>query len=94
MSIEVITVSTKGQIALPAEIRKRMSINQGDKFAVYDAGDTILLKRLSVPTEEEFKQWLEAASEWATSTVLTEAQVSDIIKEYRAEKREKKGKKK
>ena len=93
MSIEVITVSSKGQIALPAEMRKRMSINQGDKFAVYDAGDTIMLKRLSVPTEEEFKQWLEEASDWATSTGLKAAQVSDIIKEYRAEKREKKKKK-
>jgi len=93
MSIEVITVSSKGQIALPAEMRKRMYINQGDKFAVYDAGDTIMLKRLSVPTEEEFKQWLEEASDWATSTELKAAQVSDIIKEYRAEQREKKKKK-
>ena len=35
MSIEVITVSSKGQIALPAGMRKRMSISQGDKFAAY-----------------------------------------------------------
>ncbi len=43
MSIEVITVSSKGQIALPAGMRKRMSINQGDKFAAYEDGKSLCL---------------------------------------------------
>ncbi len=49
-----------------------------------------MLKPLKVPSEEEFKMWLDEASEWASASGLKEAQVSDIIKEYRAEKRVKK----
>ena len=90
MSIEVITVSSKGQIALPAGMRKRMSINQGDKFAAYEDGNVIVLKPLKVPSEDEFKMWLEEASEWASASGLEEAQLSDIIKEYRAEERARK----
>ena len=90
MSVEVITVSSKGQIALPAGMRKRMSINQGDKFAAYEDGNVIMLKPLKIPSEEEFKMWLEEASDRASTSGLKEAQVSDIIKEYRAEKRAKK----
>lgn len=41
MSIEVITVSSKGQIALPAGMRKRMSISKGYEFAAYDDGNVM-----------------------------------------------------
>ena len=90
MSVEVITVSSKGQIALPSGMRKRMSINQGDKFAAYDDGNVIMLKPLKIPSEEEFRLWLDEAAEWAAASGLQESQVSDIIKEYRAETRAKK----
>lgn len=89
MSVDVLTVSSKGQISLPVEMRKRLSIKQGDKFAAYDAGDVILLKPLKLPTEEDFMLWLDEASEWAKKNDLQESQVSDIIKKYRAEKKAK-----
>ena len=89
MSVEVITVSSKGQISLPSGMRRRMSIKQGDKFAAYEDGEVIMLKPLKVPSEDEFKMWLNEAAEWASATGLNESQVSDIIKEYRAEKRAK-----
>ena len=32
MEVQVITVTTKGQIAIPVNIRKQMSIEPGDKL--------------------------------------------------------------
>ena len=86
MSVDVLTVSSKGQISLPIEMRKRLSISQGDKFAAYETGDVIMLKPLKLPSEKEFLKWLDSASVWASETGLLESQVSDIIDEYRAEK--------
>lgn len=87
MSVEVITVSSKGQIALPAEMRKRMSINKGDKFAAYEDGNVIMLKPLKLPTEDDFKAWLSEAQEWATSVDLTENDIDEAINSVRGRKR-------
>ena len=89
MSVDVLTVSSKGQIALPIEMRRRLSIKQGDKFAAFDNGDVIVLKPIKLPTEDEFMLWLNEASAWAKNVNLQESHVSDIISEYRAEKRAK-----
>ena len=89
MSVDVLTVSSKGQIALPVEMRRRLSIKQGDKFAAFENGDVIVLKPIKLPTEDEFMLWLDEASAWAKDINLQESQVSDIISEYRAEKRRK-----
>ena len=47
MSIDVLTVSSKGQIVLPAEMRKRLSIGSGAKLAAYASDDVIMLKLIS-----------------------------------------------
>ena len=89
MSVDVLTVSSKGQIALPVEMRRRLSIKQGDKYAAFENGDVIILKPIKLPTEEEFMLWLNEASAWANNIDFQESQVRDIISEYRAEKRNK-----
>ncbi|MEE8167665.1 MAG: AbrB/MazE/SpoVT family DNA-binding domain-containing protein [Candidatus Hydrothermarchaeales archaeon] len=43
---EVVSVSSKGQIVIPKEIRDAMGIVKGEKFAVISDRDAILLKRL------------------------------------------------
>ena len=88
MGVNVITVSSKGQISLPAEIRKELSIVQGDRFAAYASGDTIILKKVQVPTEEEFKHYFDELQEWAASVGYKEDDVNDIIKEVRKRNRE------
>ena len=87
MAIDVLTVSSKGQIVLPASIRKTMSIGIGDKLAAYASDDFIILKVLRMPTAEEFKAKLDEAQAWASSVGYTEAEVNDIIKAKRESKR-------
>ena len=43
MAAPVVTVSSKGQIVIPAEIRKSYGIEPGQKFVVVDMGDHISL---------------------------------------------------
>ena len=86
MGVEVLTVSSKGQISIPLEIRKKMSIARGDKIAIYASGDVIMLKPIKIPSEDDFEQLLDEAQEWAASVGYTEEDVNDIIKSVRAEK--------
>jgi AbrB family looped-hinge helix DNA binding protein len=87
MSIDVLTVSSKGQIVLPAEMRKRLSIGSGAKLAAYASDDVIMLKLITIPTERDFSERLDEAREWAASVGYQESDVNDIIKEVRRKKR-------
>ena len=87
MEAQVLTVSSKGQISLPASIRKQLSIDKGDKLVAYTSGDVIMLKALHLPTIEEFEKSMDEAQDWAASVGYEESDVNDIIKSVRAEKR-------
>ena len=80
---ELITVSTKGQIAIPVKIRKKLNIENGSKLIAYVYGDTIMLKILKVPSAQEFKETMDKAQEWAKSVGFEESEVDRIIKEAR-----------
>ena len=87
MSVDVLTVSSKGQIVLPAEMRKSMSITTGDKLAVYASDDIIMLKAIKIPTAKEFEKKLDEARDWAASVGYKESDVDKIIKSVRKKKR-------
>ncbi len=38
MDADILTMSSKGQISIPAKIRKEMSVSIGDKFVIYLQG--------------------------------------------------------
>lgn len=87
MSTQILTVSTKGQISLPVNIRKLLSIDTGDKLAAYVSGDVIMLKTLKLPSTEEFETSLDEAQKWAASVGYNESDVNSIIKSVRKKKR-------
>ncbi len=87
MGLNLLTVSSKGQIVLPAAIRKELHINSGDKLAVYSEGDIIMLKPIHMPTKDTFLSMLDRAQEWAASVGYSEQDVNDIIKESRSRKK-------
>ena len=89
MSVDILTLSSKGQIVLPVGVRKSMSLRNGDKLVMYSEGDIIMLKPIQLPTEEEFKAELDEAQKWAASVGYTESDVSTIIKETRDSMRKK-----
>ena len=87
MAVDVLSVSSKGQIVLPVEMRKKLDIGTGAKLAAYAMGDIIMLKPIVVPTEEDFKKSLDAAASWAKDAGYIESDVDDIVKSYRKSKK-------
>lgn len=87
MDMQVLTVSSKGQISLPVDMRKKLSISTGDRLVAYAHGDTIMLKAIKLPTVEECKAVMDEAQAWAASVGYEEKDVDDIIKSVRQRKR-------
>lgn len=51
--VELIKMSSRGQIVIPQEVRNKMKLKEGDAFAATGSGDTLLLKRVKMPSKEE-----------------------------------------
>ena len=86
MDTALVTVSTKGQIVLPANIRRSLSISDGDRLAIQMVEGVIMLKPVKVPTAEDFKRWMDEAREWAATAGYTEEEVPEVIKSVRRKK--------
>jgi AbrB family looped-hinge helix DNA binding protein len=87
MGVDVLSVSSKGQIVLPVEMRRELEIGAGAKLAAYVLGDIIMLKPINVPTEDDFRKSLDEASDWAKKVGYKEEDVNDIIKSFRKNKK-------
>ncbi|MBP5091410.1 MAG: AbrB/MazE/SpoVT family DNA-binding domain-containing protein [Bacilli bacterium] len=83
MPVQVITMSTKGQIVLPSEMREALSLEAGSKLAVFYEEGTILLKPIIVPSADDFRESLRKAQKWAADAGYVESDVKDIIREIR-----------
>ena len=53
MSIETVKMSSKGQIVIPQDIREELQVDTGTVFAVMGSDDTIVLKKMEVPSKEK-----------------------------------------
>ena len=47
MEAELTRISEKGQIVIPASLRKTMKINKSDRFLVFEKDGIIILKRIT-----------------------------------------------
>ena len=82
MDADMTVMSEKGQVVIPSRIRKRMNAAKGTRFAVIDAGDGILLKRMKTPTKAELLKDLQAITHEVSmelkSRGITEKEVIEI----------------
>jgi AbrB family looped-hinge helix DNA binding protein len=53
--MSIATMSTKGQIVVPKEIRDRAGIDPGDKIEISLDGQTVQLKKLGQPQRHHLK---------------------------------------
>ena len=64
--ITKITVSEKGQITIPKEVRDRLGISKGDKIIVYMKDDEIILKK---PEKKKLTDILKGHTRWGVKGV-------------------------
>lgn len=76
--VQITTTSPKGQVVIPQGIREQMSIKSGTKFAVYGRGDTIIFKRITLPTIKDFERLAKFGREFAKRKGIREV---DVLKD-------------
>lgn len=77
---ELVTMSSKGQIVIPKGLREDLRFGKGSSFAVFGKEDTIILKKVDVPSATEaFEKIHKFGVELAKKRGLKEEDVENII---------------
>ncbi|MDO8623655.1 MAG: AbrB/MazE/SpoVT family DNA-binding domain-containing protein [archaeon] len=84
--IEMATVSSRGQICIPNNIRDEMGIKEGSKVLFALTGDSLIMKKVSIETFREITMPLKEA---VNKSELKESDIPKIVHRFRAEKRAK-----
>jgi len=91
MAVEMIKMSSKGQIVIPQEIRAEINASEGTIFAVISGKDSIVLKKVAIPSKEdlinELQNIAKEGAKRAEKLGIKESDVSDLIHKRRIEKR-------
>ena len=79
-------MSSKGQIVIPEEIRKALHLKAGTRFVVLGEGDVVVLKTITPPSSDEFKEIILRARQAAYESGMKPDDIQETIEETRSEK--------
>jgi len=77
---EVTTVTSKGQITIPSKLRDQFGLEQGTKLMVVPTEYGLILKKVDLPSIEEFQQRVEDRTE---TVEMSLDEVSQLVHEAR-----------
>lgn len=82
-TFEVTSLSSRGQIVIPQGIRDRLSLYEGERFIVIGEDDTIVLKKLEMPSFKGFDKLLKKTREFTKMKKIKPNDIDEAIKRVR-----------
>ena len=84
--LEITSMSSRGQVVIPLDIRQQLKLKEGEKFMVIQQGEMLILKRVMPPSKAEIEEMFRRSHEHAKKHNLTEKDMWDAITRVRAKK--------
>ena len=79
-------MSSKGQVVIPENIRKRLKLKTGSQFVVVGEKDVVILKAISQPSMEEFDTLIAEARRQGKQAGLKRSDIAAAIAKVRDRK--------
>ena len=76
-------MSSKGQVVVPEEIRKRLGLKTGTQFLVVGEKDVVILKAISPPYMKEFDELIAQARKRVRQAGMKRSDVAAAIAKAR-----------
>jgi AbrB family looped-hinge helix DNA binding protein len=80
-------MSSKGQVAIPENIRKQLNLKAGAQFVVVGEKDVVILKKISPPSLDEFGDLIAEARKKGKQAGIKKRDISDAILKVRERKK-------
>lgn len=85
-SLSTTKMSSKGQVVIPEEIRKKLKLKPGAQFVVIGDKDVVIFKTISPPSIEEFDKLIADARKQAKQAGMKKSDIKTAINKIRAQK--------
>jgi len=79
-------MSSKGQVVIPENIRKRMNLKAGAQFVVVGEKDVVILKNISPPSLDEFGALIAEARKKGRQAGIKKSDIDDAVLKVRGKK--------
>lgn len=80
-------MTSKGQVVIPEETRKRLGMKPGTQFMVLESADALIFKVIRPPSMEDFDKLLAETRQQAEKAGLKRSDITEAVKSVRAEKK-------
>ncbi|HLC32777.1 MAG TPA: AbrB/MazE/SpoVT family DNA-binding domain-containing protein [Candidatus Nanoarchaeia archaeon] len=81
--IETTSMSSRGQVVIPQAVRNMLHLSPGEKFIVLGEDDTIVFKRLEMPSFRGFDALVNKTRSFAKEKGITEQDIAEAVKRTR-----------
>ncbi len=85
-NIATTKLSSKGQVVIPENIRKKLKLKTGSQFVVVGGKDVVILKSISPPSIDEFDELILKARKAAKQAGLKKTDIKNAIAKVRDKK--------
>ena len=75
--VGVTKISSKGQVVIPLELRKKLDLEEGNLLIVSDSTDSICMKKIELP---KIKSWKEASKPFREAAKKSNFSNEDLTK--------------
>ena len=79
-------MSSKGQVVIPENIRKRLGFKAGSQFVVVGEKDVLILKAISPPSMKDFDTLIAEARKKARQAGMKRSDIAAAVAKVRAKK--------
>ena len=79
-------MSSKGQVVIPEDIRRRLNLSEGTQFVVTGKDDVVILKAISEPSMDEFESLIQEARAQAKQAGLKKSDVTKAVSKVQGNK--------
>jgi AbrB family looped-hinge helix DNA binding protein len=85
-NVETTKMSSRGQVVIPDNIRKRLRLKTGSQFVVVGENDVVILKTISPPSMKEFDALIVEARQKGREAGLKQSDITEVIAKVRGRK--------
>jgi len=86
-NVSTTKMSSKGQVVIPENIRKKLNLKAGSRFVVVGEKDVVILKNIAPPSLDEFGDLIAEARKKGKQAGIRKSDISDAISKARGKKK-------